>query len=379
MRRLLLRLLLCLLVVGTAQELLASASVVYLLNKSAKRAGSGDFQWTEVFSVQPDNLTTTRLFSDANLSLNIDQVFVNWQGAASVNSPERVLYATVHLRNVADKESRPWSIYEISLDGSNHVRKLFDFPATDWLRRGTPEIFVSPAGDKIGMYIEGNNAGRTVYIHDSKTGTLLRQLDLDSTVLGKFPVNSMGWLDDNKTLFITLGMPPGEFDSGDRVYKIYGTWVMRDDWTGKKRITPPLGILDKFGYDSYSGDDFYPILLGQFLHGSYVYLNEMVKIPKDRRIPSGAHPFDFLVITGPSPHSNTEMLLNSEHFMLGWVNLSRSTKSIAYTLYPGDHDDQFLHPLQQVTLYARSIKSDQPIRLGTFPRADFLVIGWLEN
>lgn len=93
------------------------------------------------------------------------------------------------------------SVYELTLDGSNKYRKLFEIQQPgDYF---AALLFISPSGTKIG-YPGAVGQKEMVFIHDAATGKLLQSFDI-TNLCPDCPYITMGWLADERRLFLLNG------------------------------------------------------------------------------------------------------------------------------------------------------------------------------
>ena len=127
---------------------------------------------TEIFSVDPETGERQIIFSDDMTPIAVIQIpFVFHFPVVGGDK----LFAHASERD----KSRPFpgngSLYELSIDGSNRVRRICSVIGTESLG----DIFVNSAGTRIG-YINRMNRKQYVFLHDVVTGTLLSQVDVTS-------------------------------------------------------------------------------------------------------------------------------------------------------------------------------------------------------
>jgi len=154
------------------------------------------------------------------------------------------------------------SIYELSRDGSNNFRKIFDVEGEQTLS----EIFVNPLGTKIG-YINYLNQKTFIFIHDTEAGKLLHRIDVSKIFLDCF-ASGIGWLPDGNRLFFTL-------DTGDvhvtseESYKKVGTYFIKEDGSDLFRLPQALfSFPEKKGFGTHSST---PQFVGGLADGTYIF------------------------------------------------------------------------------------------------------------
>ena len=176
---------------------------------------------TEIFALSPRGDQPRRVFSDAGMTFLL------------VTSGERVM-ASTGVRIFApgyDRKSYrsglptyPAAIYELSTDGSNRARKLFDLEG-DGGTSNYRDLFVSPSGAKLG-HINSVEGKWFLFIHDTASGKLLLKMGLTPIALDCF-VRTVGWMRDGKRLFFTLETGDVHVTS-DPSYARAGSYLMPD-------------------------------------------------------------------------------------------------------------------------------------------------------
>lgn len=281
-----------------ATRLLAAERLVYAVTH-----GGFLHSTTEVFSISSEGTPSQRVFTDDSTPLLLTQP----QTSAVLGS--RMF--TPGIERPARSNVRATGIYEVSLDGSERYRKIFDLPAgerIDWL---------TVAGDGTKMaYLSLSSNALTLFIHDVKAGSLLRKLDMGK-IAGPCPVRNLGWLSDNKTLLFTLQEGADGFME-DADYKHIGLWRMQDDGTALTQLPPSFGVVQEPGYRYFRNNP--PVMLG-VIDGEYLLQVPLQKI-------SLSPPFNsFLALSDPHSGKTTKIVLSS---FLSAFTLSRSGRYIAY-------------------------------------------------
>jgi WD40 repeat protein len=109
------------------------------------------------------------------------------------------LYARMMPRDQYISYEPPGSLYELSTDGTNHYRKIFDFER--------PVSFViSQDGTKIAYIPNESINNHSVVVRALDSGDEISRLDLSE--FNSYWISSISWASDSKTLLINLGDTP---------------------------------------------------------------------------------------------------------------------------------------------------------------------------
>src|SRR5579872_3187307 len=161
------------------------------------------FRKTEIYSVSMNDGKRSLLFSDEGMNLEIRPT------GATLGANKT--YATGIMREWRNTPtpgvySEPPAIYEVSLDGSNGFRRLFEIQANQ-----SPAL-MNPQSKKVvfGGYV--SNDKYVVSIYDVPTGKLLRCWEFTQTRCPDCVPASYGWLADGNRLFFNLDL--GDADEG---------------------------------------------------------------------------------------------------------------------------------------------------------------------
>jgi hypothetical protein len=377
---------------GAMPVIHASESVVYIVSHYDKHEYYDQpCKTNEVFTISTSGGSPVRAFSDAGRDFVLPCTHFYGTGPMAVNPKTHVLYVPVTLRSaIHEPMTTPHTTYnpsedtyrnvvlEISLDGSGHYRKLIDYPKI----AGVVNIFLNSVGDRIRIW-----DGEKFSSFDSKTGAHLSDLDLSGLSLFQkcedCPVLNAGWLNRSQRLFLTLGDPSGEFYGDDPRQKFIGSWVMREDGSDLKRISPPLGRFEIPGpgpdvFNIVNED--YPTLLRENPDGDYVFFAEMSKVNLEQK-----PPVDFLVISNPKSNTNKIVSSNSWGTSIMGVSLSPAGDLIAYASHvvaaKVNYKDE-LNPTADI--YVKSLTDDSPRKLASYVpdvskpggQTHLWVIGW---
>jgi hypothetical protein len=224
--------------------------------------------WTEVFSVAANGGAPVRLFSDESLPIELAP------SSSSATFPHRKLLLAAAASRTGDY-SRATSIYSIELDGSGRYNKLIDVAAGERV----DELFTSTSGDKF-AYLSHATATWSLFIHDGRNGRLLHRINL-SRLLGGCNVDSMGWLNDDRTLYLNVSSPNGDPDVDDPSLKQLGAWLFREDGTGQDHLTARLAEPQLPGYRRIGASDEPAQLIGQLPSGEFVFTLTVQKWPAE--------------------------------------------------------------------------------------------------
>jgi hypothetical protein len=170
---------------------------VYGLRSGARSGGCTGTQYTDIFSYDTVEKSTKKLFSDRKLPIVI--LHTSGGGKFSLHYvvgtslKNRKLYARMIQRNQYKTECDPaGSFYEISTDGTNTYRKLFDFEKPE-------SFYISPDGTKI-----ASNYGHMISIRNINSGKIIQQINLEE-YQSSFLSEAISWASDSKAILINLG------------------------------------------------------------------------------------------------------------------------------------------------------------------------------
>jgi hypothetical protein len=154
---------------------------------------------TEIFAVDPETGKQRLVFSDAN------SPFFLMHGGAIVAAggkifAEGILAVQTLAHTPYFDPSASAAIYELSSDGSDQARKVFDMGSAEQ-RVNFRSLFFNSSGTEFGNinYVAGK---WYLFVHDTETGELLRKSELVAWKFG--PVDNIGWMADDKRLFFTV-------------------------------------------------------------------------------------------------------------------------------------------------------------------------------
>jgi len=326
---------------------------------------------TEIFAVDPQGGQPRVVFSDAGA----DFLLVTSGERLTAAAGRRVFALGVDRKNYREGFPHfPSAVYELSTDGSNHARKIFDVKGENG-SSNFRDLFVSPSGSKIGHI---NNLGGKWYLilHDTATGKLLLKMDLTPIALDCF-VRDIGWMPDGERLLFTL--ETGDVDMTSKAsYARAGSYLMPDTGGVPVRVASDLTEHPRRpGYQPVA--DTPPTLLGQLPDGSFLLSEFQWKQGPAVRPPAKATTFLYTV----SPTAMTRKnFLAGTNILLGSVRLSASGRLVSYVEPHGEQrvgrdliDNRTVHVLDLATRKDRGLFSC-PAKLINLPLTE--LIGWLD-
>jgi hypothetical protein len=327
---------------------------------------------TRIFAVDPHGGQPRLVFSDAGA----DVLLMTSGERMTATGGGRVFALGVARRNYQNGFPHfPAAVYELSTDGSNHARKIFDVKGEN----GTTnfrDLFVSPSGFKIGHI---NNLGGkwNIILHDTAAGKLLLMMDITPIALDCF-VREIGWTPDGKHLFFTL--ETGDVDmTSDASYARAGGYVMPDTGGAPVRVDRDLTAHPRRpGYQPVA--DTPPTLLGQLPDGGYLLSEFQWKQGPAVRRP--AKPESFLYTVNSTDRSRKDYLTDV-NVLLGSFRVSASGRLVGFVESLGEQrvgpdliDRRNVHVLDLVTGKDRNLFSF-PAKILNLPVTE--LIGWLDE
>lgn len=326
---------------------------------------------TEIYSVSMIDGKRTLLFSDEGMNFEIMPAPVSpgfplfGSRLAYVTGVERECRTTPNPGVYAE----PPGVYEISLDGSNRFRRLFE------RKPNQSAVFVNSAGSKAMLEALVNDK-YTISIYEMPAWKLLRSWNLtkltEAHCPGCLPV-SYDWLADGDRLFFNLDT--GADDSRELGP---GSYIVAEDGTDLGTIPPETGQLRLPGYvrQKYV----MPHLIGQLPDGSYLFRDYALKKGPLPKPPIELEPF--LVISSSDSSSQKQTPL--QRLGLRQFYLSRSGKYLAYV-----EDRQIPNYRTERHLWGRDLQSGEEKELfvapppnpptSPEPNVTFSVLGWVNN
>jgi hypothetical protein len=147
-----------------ATKLSACEHLVYAVTHNAT---------TEVFTISPDDIQPTRIFSDDSSPVMLG--FMPRSGTSA--RPDTAVWGnrmfTPGKERSSSSGSRATGIFEFVLDGSPRPRKILNLPAGERVDLLT----LSDDGTKLG-YLSLSGTGLTLFVHDLQSGSLLHKIDM---------------------------------------------------------------------------------------------------------------------------------------------------------------------------------------------------------
>lgn len=196
----------------------------------------------------------------------------------------------------------PPGIYEVSLDGSNQFRRLFD--ATQNM---SPAI-VNATGTRVAFYGWEDKGGYFLYVYELTSGKLLARANIAKILQAHCESclpQKAGWLADGKTLFFVLQ----EGDDDDSVNETPsggpGTCLLSEQGADLGTVPTHAGEMSLPDYTRETS--IAPYLIAQAEDGSYVFLDYGLKkgpLPKAPIRLNG-----LLILTGPDFKVRKQILL----------------------------------------------------------------------
>jgi hypothetical protein len=327
---------------------------------------------TVVFALDPLQDLPRVVFSD----VDADFLLMTSGERLTAAAGRRVFALGVERKNYREGFPHfPAAVYELSTDGSNHARKIFDIEGENG-STNFRDLFASPSGSKIGHI---NNLGGKWYIilHDTATGKLLLKMDLTPIALDCF-VREIAWMPDGKRLFFTL--ETGDVDMTSKAsYARAGSYLMPDTGGVPARVASDLTAHPRRpGYQPVA--DTPSTLLGQLPDGRYLLSEFQWKQGPAVRPPAKAVPFLYTV---NSRTGSRKDYLTDTNLLPASVRISPSGRLVAYLESVGELragrdliDRRNVHVLDPATGKDRNLFSF-PAKLLNLPVTE--LIGWIDS
>jgi hypothetical protein len=146
----------------------------------------------------------------------------------------------------------PAGLYELTIDGLNRGRKIFDIEGNLETGSNFRNLFADPSGARIG-YLNYENNKLYLYLRETNGGTLLRRVDLSRTALD-CQVSTIGFASDSRQIFFTLDTVDDDATS-KASYGRVGSYVMKTDGSTPVRTTRLPNLISPLGgrRDLYAG------------------------------------------------------------------------------------------------------------------------------
>ncbi len=319
---------------------------------------------TEIYSLSLADGKRALLFSDEGPHLQI-------MATGAVVSDGKAYFAgfwrerhTIPTPVVTSDEA----IYEISLDGSNHFRKIAD------AQPNQPPVILNPQSTRAAfeMFKDGKFV---VSIYALPEWKLLHIWDLAKLMQTHCPACnplSYGWLADGKHLYIELGLA-GEEEGDLASANTPGTYLLSEDGTDPRSVSPQTGALQLPGYIQPKFIDRH--FLGQLPDGSDLF--------QDYAVPKGGpfwNPKPFLIVAKPGSDSQKQFPLK---FAIGRGFPSPSGKYLAYI------EDRQTPNRTELHLWVKDLESGAEKELFAAPPPNppaspepnliLSILGWINN
>jgi len=319
---------------------------------------------TEIYSISAAGGKPALLFSDEGPHLQIMATgTVASDGKAYIAGSWRER-RTIPTPTVTSEEA----IYEISLDGSNHFRKIAD------AQPNQPPAILNSQSTRVAF--EAFNHGKfVVSIYAVPEWKLLHTWDLAKLMQTHCPACnplSYGWLADGKHLYIELGLA-GEEEGDLASANTPGTYLLSEDGTDLRSVSPQTGALQLPGYIQPKFIDRH--FLGQLPDGSDLF--------QDYAVPKGGpfwNPKPFLIVAKPGSDSQKQFPLK---FAIGRGFPSPSGKYLAYI------EDRQTPNRTELHLWVKDLESGAEKELFAVPPPNppaspepnliLSILGWINN
>jgi hypothetical protein len=326
---------------------------------------------TEIYSVSMIDGKHSLLFSDEGMNLEITPTGATLGvGKAYARAVLREWHTTPN----PGVDAQPTALYEISLDGSNRSRRLFE------TQPGETPALVNRQTQKAVFQGSINGSRDVVFIYDASTWKLLHSWDLAKLSQphcpGCFPM-SYGWLADGDRLFFNLDTADEDDDASDPPY-VPGTYTATADGADLGGLPKHAGQLRLSGYSRQP--DTFPYLIGQLSNGDYLFRDYGLKDRPSPKVPreSGL----FLVLTDSDFHLKKQILLQRPSIRAFY--LSPSGKYLAYV-----ENRQVPNYRNESHLWGKDLESGEEKELfvapppnlpeSPEPNVAFTVLGWVDN
>lgn len=324
---------------------------------------------TKIFSLDPERSESRLIFSDekAGVMLLPRRGMPGHPGEVLVSSENKIFAHAVEKRlNPGRWYPSKASIYELSWDGSNNFRRIFDVEGEQSLL----EMFVNSTGTKIG-YINYLKQKTFIFIHETEAGKLLHKIDVSKIFLDCF-ASGIGWLPDGNRLFFTLDTGDVHMTSKES-YKKVGTYFIKEDGLDLLRLPQALfAFPEKKGFCAHSSTSQF---VGGLPDGTYI-IREF-KFRKDYR---GTEASSLIYLVNPITKSKKEIPLRVREG-LNWFKVSHTGKYIAFTEKIPSKEGRYEWA---ENLWVKDLPQGEDNKVFTFDNMPFKghylgLIGWIEN
>jgi hypothetical protein len=188
---------------------------------------------TEIFAIDPETGGKRLIFSDGNATFML--VPTSGGRGGIVAGGGRIFAVAVDRQSVANGPHSAPAIYELSIDGSNKARKVFDID-------NFGNLFVNSSGAKVG-YMPGDSTDTHLVIRDTAAGRALRDTEIFSRTIDAEAAGAFGWTPDDRRIFFGLS---GGLDDDEALWTTSnsptGTYVMNADAGTPQRLAPEAAL-----------------------------------------------------------------------------------------------------------------------------------------
>lgn len=331
---------------------------------------------TEIYSVSMIDGKRALLLSDEGMNLEITPAGTTL-GAGKAYTVVRESGTTSN----PGVYSQPTALYEITLDGSNRTRRLFEMRPYE-----TPPLLNRQAEKAVfGGFLDGKYM---VLVYDVSTWNLIHSWDLRKLTEKHCPVCTptfYGWLADGNRLFFSVSIDGDDNDEEAEKRSVPGTYIAADDGTDLGAIPTDAGQLAQPGYTRWSdyigGEP--PFLIGQMPDGDYLFLDHAVQTEQIPKRPIS--PDSFLVITAPDFKSKKQIALQLSNIEFPFY-LSSSGKYLAYVedrQTPNYRSGRHLWGLDLESGAKKELLATPPpppgLPTSPEPNEVFTLLGWLDS
>lgn len=320
---------------------------------------------TRVFALDPATKESTLIFSDRDTPIRLmnrrgepgypGEVVAAGGGRIFAHAVERSLNPGRWYHHQAA------AVYELSADGANTVRKVLAVRG----QHALAELFVSPAGDKIG-YINEIDDRPYIFIHETETGSLLYRIEAGPIFRDCFAAR-IGWLPDGKRLFFSVFAEDVHLTS-EASYQKEGSYVMNEDGQGLTMLPRSLTAFPSPA--GFEQGPFMPECVGGLPGGTYLFRDSQRK--KDS---PGFDPRSFVYEVNPLTNSRQEIPLKGSKG-LNRFKLSPAGKYLAFIESPSRSEDEHVR--------VKDLETGEERRVFSFSRRPFRgyslgLVGWLHR
>ena len=335
------------------------------------------YRKTEIYSLSMIDDKRSLLFSDEGQNFEIWPSLGFGQPLATTKAYVKGVEREWRTQPTPGAFSTPESVYEISLDGSNKFRRLFE------TKPNLSTAIVNRAGTK-DFFQSEDNGKSIIYIYDVATGNLLHTWDLNAVLKTNCPgclSESEGWLALENRLFFNVDIvgDDGEEDSVSAPpHGGPGTYTVAEDGTDIGEIPPETGQSQMPGYVRVASAR--PTLIGELPDGTYAFLDYAMKRGPLLKAPAQAQ--TFLVLAKPGVQGRKVIPLRPAR--LEFFHISPSGKYLAFTEARMTKDYR-----TETHLWVKDLESGEEKELLTLPPPNpptspqpnetLVVLGWTEK